>query len=152
MHYRDGGEGPAIVFVPGFGATVDAFNYQMLDLSNRFRCVCIDQRGHGETDKPISAYTYDEFCEDLGACLDALELRDVTLVGWSLGAGVSLKYVTDFNQDHRVSRVAFVAPATPRFRQTSNEPFGLTEEEAAATLEGIRRSFPEAMAAFADAN
>lgn len=152
MHYRDGGEGPAIVFVPGFSATVDSFNYQMLDLTNRFRCVCIDQRGHGATDKPVSAYTYEEFCEDLGAFLQALDLTEVTLVGWSMGAGVALRFATDFNQDRRVSRLAMVAPATPRFRQTQSEPYGLGEEEAAATLEGIRRSFPEAMAGFADAN
>lgn len=152
MHYRDGGEGPAIVFVPGFCATVDAFNYQMLDLTNRFRCLCVDQRGHGESDKPVSAYTYEEFCEDLGAFLEALDLEDVTLVGWSMGAGITLKYATDFNQDRRVTRVAMAAPATPCFRQTHTEPFGLGEEDAAATLEGIRRSFPEAMAGFADAN
>lgn len=152
MHYRDGGDGPPLVFVPGFCATVDAFNYQMLDLTGRFRCVCIDQRGHGATDKPVSAYTYEEFCEDLGALLRALDLNDVTLVGWSMGAGVSLKYVTDYNDDGRVARLAMAAPATPRFRQTQSEPFGLDEGEAIATLEAIRYSFPEAMAGFADAN
>lgn len=152
MHYRDGGEGPPVLFVPGFSATADAFDYQMLDLTNRFRCVCIDQRGHGASDKPVSAYTYEEFCEDLGALLGALDLRDVTLVGWSMGAGVALRYATDFDDDGRVSRLAMVAPATPRFRQTQSEPFGLDEETAAATLEGIRRGFPEAMAGFADAN
>jgi pimeloyl-ACP methyl ester carboxylesterase len=152
MHYRDGGDGPPIVFVPGFSATVDAFNYQMLDLSERFRCVCIDQRGHGLSDKPVSAYTYDEFCADLAAFLAALDLRDVTLVGWSMGAGIALKYVTDFNDESRVTRLAMVGAATPRFRQSDTEPFGMDEETAAATLEGIRRSYPEAMAGFADAN
>jgi pimeloyl-ACP methyl ester carboxylesterase len=76
----------------------------------------------------------------------------VTLVGWSMGAGVSLKYVTDYNVDGRVARLAMAAPATPRFRQTQSEPFGLDESEATATLAGIRYSFPEAMAGFADAN
>jgi non-heme chloroperoxidase len=151
MHYRDGGDGAPIVFVPGFSATVDAFNYQMLDLSDRFRCVCVDMRGHGQSDKPVSAYTYDELCEDLAALLRALDLRDVTLVGWSMGAGIALKHVTDFD-DGRIARLAMVGAATPRFRQTETEPFGMDEETAAATLEGIRRGFPEAMAGFADAN
>jgi non-heme chloroperoxidase len=152
MHYRDGGEGPPIVFVPGFAATVDAFNYQMLDLTDRFRCVCVDQRGHGLSDKPVSAYTYEEFCDDLGALLAALELRDVTLVGWSMGAGVALKYATDHDDDRRVARLALVGAATPRFQQSETEPFGMDAETAAATLEGVRRSYPEAMAGFADAN
>jgi pimeloyl-ACP methyl ester carboxylesterase len=152
MHYREGGDGSPIVFVPGFSATADSFNYQMLDLTDRFRCICIDQRGHGLTDKPVSAYTYDEFCEDLVALVTALDLRDVTLVGWSMGAGVALKYATEFNADARVSRLAMVGAATPRFQQTDAEPFGMDAETAAATLEGIRRSFPEAMAGFAGAN
>lgn len=152
MHYRDGGDGPPIVFVPGFAATADAFNYQMLDLTDRFRCICIDQRGHGLTDKPVSAYTYEEFCEDLGALLAELDLRDVTLVGWSMGAGIALKYATDFDDDKRVSRLALVGAATPRFQETETEQFGMDAEIAAATLEGVRRSYPEAMAGFADAN
>jgi non-heme chloroperoxidase len=152
MHYREGGDGPPILFVPGFTSTADSFNYQMLDLTDEFRCVCIDQRGHGLSDKPVSAYTYDEFCEDLAAVLVALDLRDVTLVGWSMGAAVCLKYATDFNEDGRVTRLAMVGAAAPRLRQTDAEPFGMDDATAAAMLEGMRRSFPETMAELIAAN
>lgn len=152
LHYRDGGPGRPILFVPGYSATVDTWNYQVLDLSDRYRCVCVDLRGHGDSDKPYSQYTYDEMCEDLRAFLEALDLRDVTFVGWSMGSGVGLKYVANFNRDRRVTKLVMVAPATPRFVRTDSEPYGMTQEEAEAALEGIRRSLPEVMAAFADRN
>ena len=152
MHYRDGGAGRPILFVPGFAATVDTWNYAVLDLHDRYRCVCVDLRGHGLSDKPFSAYTYDEMCGDLRALVRALDLRDVTLVGWSMGAGVGLTYVTGFNEDERVTRLVMVGAATPRFRRTETEPYGLDEPTAAATLEAIRRGYPETMAAFRDAN
>jgi pimeloyl-ACP methyl ester carboxylesterase len=91
-------------------------------------------------------------CGDLRAFLAALGLRDVTLVGWSMGAGVGLKYVTDFNTDGRVTRLALVGSATPRFKQTATEPFGLDDAAAEATVEAVRRTYPETMAAFRDAN
>jgi pimeloyl-ACP methyl ester carboxylesterase len=152
MHYRDGGTGRPIVFVPGFAATSDAWNYQLDDLSDRFRCISVDLRGHGRSEAPLSEYTYDEMCGDLAALLRQLELQDVTLVGWSMGAGVVLSYVLDHDTDGRVGRVCFVAPATPRFTQTETEPFGMDAAAAAASLEGVRRAYPETMAAFADAN
>ena len=152
MHYRDGGTGRPILFVPGFSATLDTWNYQVLDLHQRFRCVCVDLRGHGASDKPYSEYSYDEMCGDLRALLAALDLRDVTLVGWSMGAGVGLNYVTRFNQDGRVSKLAMVGPATPRFTRTDAEPYGMDDATAAGTLEAVRRGFPETMAAFSGAN
>lgn len=152
MHYRDGGLGRPILFVPGYSATVDTWNYQILALSDRFRCLAVDLRGHGDSDKPYSAYTYDEMCQDLQAFMEALDLRNVVLVGWSMGSGVGLKYVANFNQDRRVAKLVMVAPATPRFLATETEPYGMTPEEALNALEGIRVGLPEVMAAFAGRN
>ena len=152
MHYRDGGNGKPILFVPGFSATLDTWNYQVLDLHDRYRCVTVDMRGHGDSDKPCSDYTYDEMCGDIDGLLEALDLQNVTLVGWSMGAGVGLKYATNFNANGRVSKLVMVGSATPRFKQTEAEPYGLDEETAAGTLEAVRRGFPETMAGFAGAN
>lgn len=152
LHYRDCGEGKPLLFIPGLSATVDTWNYQVLELADRYRCVCVDLRGHGDSDKPFSAYTYEEMCSDVKSLIRQLDLTDVTLVGWSMGAGVALQYVLDFNDDSRVSRLVMVGAATPRFRQSDTEPFGMDDETAAASLEGIRRALPETMAAFSGVN
>lgn len=52
MHYRDGGRGKPILFVPGYSATVDTWNYQVLDLHDRYRCICVDLRGHATRTSP----------------------------------------------------------------------------------------------------
>lgn len=152
MHYRDGGAGRPILFIPGFAATLDTWNYQISALQDRYRCICVDMRGHGDTDKPYTDYSYDEMCGDVRALMSALDLCDVTLVGWSMGAGVGLNYVTGFNNDGRVTKFAMVGPATPRLLRTETEPFGMDVATAHATLEGVRIALPETMAAFAGAN
>ncbi len=152
MHYRDGGNGKPVLFIPGLSATLDTWNYQVLDLHKNFRCVCVDLRGHGESDKPYSDYTYAEMCADIADLLEQLDLNDVTIVGWSMGAGVALKYATDFNHNNRVSKIAMAGAATPRFTPTEEEPFGMDEDTAQASLEGIRVALPETMSAFGQAN
>lgn len=152
MHYRDGGKGKPILFMPGLAATLDTWNYQVLGLHDCFRCVCVDMRGHGDTDKPDSDYSYDEMCGDVRSLLNGLDLQDVTLVGWSMGAGVGLNYVSGFNDDDRVTKLVMVGPATPRFLSTESEPFGMDGDSAQASLEGMRVALPETMAAFAGAN
>lgn len=152
MHYRDCGKGKPILFVPGLTANVDTWNYQVLALQDRYRCVCVDLRGHGDSDKPASDYTYDEMCGDVRAFLKALDLHDVTFVGWSMGAGVGLKYVANFNTDGRVTKLVMVGAATPRFRPTETEPFGMDDATAKASLEAMRVALPETMAAFAGLN
>ena len=152
MHFRDGGNGKPLLFIPGLAATLDSWNYQVLDLQDRFRCICVDMRGHGDSDKPCSDYSYNEMCRDIRALLVALDLRDVTIVGWSMGAGVGLKYIADFNEDGRIARLAMVGPATPRLLATETESFGMSAEMAQATSEWMRLALPETMAAFAGAN
>ncbi len=152
IHYRDGGTGKPLLFMPGIAATLDSWNYQVLSLQDSYRCITVDMRGHGDSDKPYSGYSYSEMCNDIHSVLLALDLCDVTLVGWSMGAGVGLNYVVDFNADSRVSKLAMVAPATPRLLATDTETFGLDADAAEATLEGMRVALPETMAAFSGAN
>jgi len=152
IRYTDVGQGKPILFIPGLAATLETWNYQVLDLCDEFRCISFDMRGHGDSDKPCSEYSYHEMCSDLRCILTALDLQDVTLVGWSMGAGVALNYIADFNGDGRVTKLAMVGPATPCFLATPAEPFGMDDETAKASLEGMRIALPETMAAFASAN
>lgn len=59
------------------------FEYQFTELPKHgYRCIGIDLRGFGESDKPWDAYNYDTMADDVDAVLDSLDLHDVTLVGW----------------------------------------------------------------------
>ena len=72
-----------------------------------FRCVAYDRRGHGRSSQPGGGYDYDTLADDLAAVLDALDLRDVTLVGMSMAGGEITRYLTRHGRA-RIARVVYV--------------------------------------------
>jgi len=143
--YLDAGQGKPIVFVHGYGSSHECWNYQVQALHDRYRCVALTLRGHGESDKPVSRYTYEEFCGDLEALVKQLGLADVTLVGWSMGAAIVLHYLLDFGLG--ATKAVFAAPATPRVTSTATEPFGMSLEEAEGIAKLVHTQAPETLAA-----
>jgi non-heme chloroperoxidase len=55
-----------------------------------FRCISFDRRGHGQSDVARDGYTLERLTDDLATVLDTLDLRDVILVGWSLGGAEAI--------------------------------------------------------------
>jgi non-heme chloroperoxidase len=149
LFYQDRGRGPAIAFLHGWGGSNENWNYQVMDLADRHRCITIDLRGHGRSDSPFSAYDYDEHGRDLRAILTKLDLNDVTLVGWSMGGAIALKYVRDVGE--RVARLVLVGSVGPRFSQEPDQPFGLPAEVLPALLEAERTNSPDARKGLYDA-
>src|SRR5690349_15828129 len=79
------GAGAPIVLIHGWKMSHRAWDKAMLALSRQFRVIAYDLRGMGESDKPDSSYDFAEHASDLADVIAALELRDVTVVGWSMG-------------------------------------------------------------------
>ncbi len=101
-------------------------------LRDRFRVVTLDQRGHGDSDKPPTGYAWRQFVADLAAVLDALELRDVVAVGHSKGGAAVAGVAADF--PGRIGRAVLVDPVlVPRW---GGEPVGVSSHPLA---EGARR-------------
>ncbi|MGI8761416.1 MAG: alpha/beta fold hydrolase [Jatrophihabitantaceae bacterium] len=141
--YEDRGSGRPLVFVHGWGASGDVWDYQVLDLSERYRVITIDLRGHGCSDKPWGRYDYALFCRDLQALMTGLQLADVTLIGWSMGGHIALKYVHTVGTP--VSRLVLTGSG-PRFLQDSDAPYGGAAESAEQLCEAIRSARPETIA------
>lgn len=135
INYQDRGSGQPIVFVHGWAGAGDVWDYQVLDLADRYRVITIDQRGHGESDKPWGDYSYDTLCGDLQALMGGLGLQDVTLVGWSMGGHIGLKYAQTIGDP--VTRLVTTG-AGPRFLQAPDAPFGGEPDSADGLLEAIR--------------
>ena len=93
LHYVEAGEGPPIVFIPGWTLTTEFFQAQLEVFSKHHRVVSFDPRSHGKSTKTFEGNTYEQHGRDLGALLDKLGLDDVVLVGWSSGAHDVLAYV-----------------------------------------------------------
>jgi pimeloyl-ACP methyl ester carboxylesterase len=128
LNVRTAGSGPAVVFHPGFGNNLDIWNWVVAELAATHLCVTFDPRGHGLSDKPDSAFTVDELATDVSALISALGLRDVTLVGHSLGAAACLQAVLDHNAGGAVTALGLLGPALPTFLQRPPGGLGVPAE------------------------
>jgi non-heme chloroperoxidase len=102
----------------------------------RFRCVAYDQRGHGRSEDSGRGYDYDTLADDLALVIDKLELRNVALVGHSMGCGEIVRYVSRHGAE-RVSRVVLIAPTLPFILKTADNPDGVEESQ----LEQLRATW-----------
>ena len=91
IHYSDsGGEGPPLLFVHGWCGRLEHWEPQARAFRRSHRVVRLDLRGHGRSSAPHSAYSREEFAGDVAELIRALDLRDVTIVGHSMGGPIVL--------------------------------------------------------------
>jgi pimeloyl-ACP methyl ester carboxylesterase len=97
FHYLDwGGDGEPILFMHGGGLTAHTWDVVCLALRDQYRCLALDQRGHGDTDwSPDLDYRIEAHAADIGAFADELGLQRFLLVGQSLGGMASMLYASD---------------------------------------------------------
>jgi non-heme chloroperoxidase len=138
LAYVDRGTGKPVVFIDGWSLGAAIWNLQTDWLAAQgLRVVAYDRRGHAGSDKPAKGYDFDTLSADLAAVLDQLDLRDVTLVGHSMGAGEVARYLTH-RGSRRIARVMLVAPTTPFALKTADNPEGIDRavyDKIVATLE-----------------
>jgi pimeloyl-ACP methyl ester carboxylesterase len=106
-----------------------------------FRVVAFDRRGHGRSDVPASGYDLDTMADDLAQILEDRDLRNVMLVGHSMGGAEVLRFAARHGTD-RIGRVALVAPMTPFLTATADNPLGLPAEIVTATEAHWLADFP----------
>ncbi|MEV5879054.1 alpha/beta hydrolase [Streptomyces sp. NPDC052101] len=152
LHYVDHGPatGPVAVFVSSAYMGHEMWEYQMLPLTEAgFRCVALDRRGHGRSDDAWSGYDLDTLADDVNGLLDHLDLREVTLIGHSVGTGEVIRCVTRHGRA-RVARVALVAGVSPGVVRSPGTPDGLDPEAVRADDEVFRRDRAAYFTALAD--
>lgn len=138
LFVRDLGSGAPIVFLHGWPLDHRMFEYQYHHLLEEgFRCIGLDLRGYGESEKPAGEYGYDRFTDDVKAVLDALELEDVTLAGFSMGGGIATHYMSR-HDEARVGKLALLAAASPCLTEKPDFPEGLDESDVNPLIEGAR--------------
>ena len=146
LFYRDWGSGTPLVFVSGWALTSDCWAYQMGPLSDSgMRCIAYDRRGHGRSSDPGRGFDYDTLADDLAAVLDALDLKNVTLVTHSMAGGEAVRYLSRHGSK-RVAGVALIAATLPFLTKTNDNPDGIDP----AVFDNARRNvllkdFPKAL-------
>src|SRR5215467_5526034 len=122
LHYEDYGSGPPVVLIHGYPLSGRAWDKQVpVLLDDGRRVITYDRRGFGKSSQPATGYDYDTFCNDLNTLLETLDLRDVTLVGHSMGTGEVTRYLGRYGSQ-RVAKGVLISPIPPFLLQTGDTP------------------------------
>jgi non-heme chloroperoxidase len=144
IYYKDWGTGPVVTFSHGWPLNADAWDGQMLFLAQHgFRVVAHDRRGHGRSSQASSGNDMNGYADDLAAVIEALDLRDVTLVGHSTGGGEVARYIGRHGTA-RVSKAVLIAAVPPGLVKSPANPDGLPIEE----FDGLRTAMAADRAQF----
>ncbi len=145
---RDWGTGKPIVFVHGWPYSQEIFEYQYLPLlEHGYRCIGIDLRGYGKSDQPYGEYNFDVFADDLHQVFEALNLQAVTLLGFSMGGAVAVRYMGK-HLGERVAKLVLLSASTPCLTKKPDFPQGREESIYNSFLDKIYTDRAQTLADF----
>ncbi len=139
LSYKDYGKGRPVVLIHGWPVSKDMWEYQIDDLVNAgLRVVKYDRRGFGKSDKPWNGYDYDTLTDDLHVILEKLDLQDAVLVGFSMGGGEAVRYLSRYGSNGRVSKIILVSAVVPFLGQAADNPDGVPQAVFAEMMEQMK--------------
>ena len=139
---------PTIFFIHGWPGNHNLFEYQFNQLPKLgYRCVAMDIRGFGLSDRPWSGYDYNRLADDVRAVIDALQLRNITLLGHSTGGAIAVRYMARHG-GYAVSKLVLAAAAAPSVIQRPYFPYGQTEKAITDIIQGTYTDRPSMLRNF----
>ncbi|MSM38143.1 MAG: alpha/beta fold hydrolase [Geobacter sp.] len=128
IYYKDWGSGQPVVFSHGWPLSADAWEDQMVFLSDHgYRCIAHDRRGHGRSSQPWNGNDMDTYAADLAALVEALDVKNAIHVGHSTGGGEVARYIGRYGTK-RVAKAVLIGSVTPLMLKTAENPGGLPTE------------------------
>ncbi|MDP9456220.1 MAG: alpha/beta hydrolase [Actinomycetota bacterium] len=147
LYYEDHGSGSPVVLIHGWPLSGRSWEKQVPALVEAgHRVITYDRRGFGKSSQPWEGYDYDTFAADLDVLLTQLDLRDVTLVGFSMGGGEVVRYISRYGTD-RVSKAVLAAAVPPYLYKSEGNPEGGLDD---ATIQQFQGAVREDRIAFLD--
>jgi len=135
IFYKDWGRGQPVLFSHGWPLTGDAWDGQMAFLGERgYRVIAHDRRSHGRSTQTFDGNHMDQYADDLAELINALDLRDMVIVGHSTGGGEVTRYMGRHGTS-RVAKAVLLGAVPPLMLKTATNPGGLPIE----VFDGIRK-------------
>jgi peroxiredoxin len=139
LHYVDLGAGRPIVLIHGWPLSHRMWETQIAALVDAgFRCIAYDRRGFGESGRPAGGFDYDTFASDLNDLITQLDLRDVTLAGFSMGGGEVARYAGRYGTS-RLAKAMLLGAVTPFLLKTPDNPAGIDRAVFDGMIEGVKK-------------
>jgi pimeloyl-ACP methyl ester carboxylesterase len=129
LHYQDYGAGRPVILIHGWPLSHRMWERQLSDLIDAgYRVIAYDRRGFGLSDFPWNDFDYDTLADDLRNLIEELDLRDVTLVGFSMGGGEVVRYATKYGDD-RICQNVLLSSIIPLVAQKEDNPAGVPQKD-----------------------
>jgi len=144
LYYEDHGSGKPVVLIHGYplsGASWEKQVPRLLEAGHRV--ITYDRRGFGKSSQPTEGYNYDTFAEDLHTVITSLNLRDFSLVGFSMGGGEIARYVGKYGSTG-MSKAVIIGGIPPFLLKTKDNAEGVD----GGVFDGIKKSVAEDRYAF----
>jgi non-heme chloroperoxidase len=134
IYYTEQGTGRPVLLSHGWPLSSDAWQVELKLLADAgYRAIAHDRRGHGRSAKTATGNDMDTYAKDLAELVDALDLRDLVLIGHSTGGGEVVRYAARYGNG-RVAKIITVGAVPPLMLQTPDNPEGTPIE----VFDGIR--------------
>lgn len=146
LYVKDWGSGPPVVLIHGWPLSADSWEHQAVHLAeNGHRVIAYDRRGFGRSEQPWGGYDYDTLADDLAAVMDDRGLSAAALVGFSMGGGEVVRYLSRHGAA-KVRKVALIASVVPYLLKGRDNPDGVpgsTFDDMKAQVDKDRPAFLE---------
>ncbi len=143
LFVREWGQGQPMLFVHAWALESLMWQQQFIELGSKgFRCIAFDRRGHGRSDAPAHGYDLDTLADDIASVIESLGLRDITIVGHSMGGSEVVRYLGRHG-GARVKKVVLVSATTPFVTKTPDNPYGAPAEYLEAVRSEWVADFPK---------
>lgn len=127
IFYEDYGKGQPVILIHGWPLSRKSWEHQVWKIVEAgYRCISYDRRGFGISSAPWDGYDYSSLASDLDAIINELKLENAIIVGFSMGGGEVVRYLTDYG-DNKIAKAALISSIVPLVKKKEDNPDGVPE-------------------------
>ena len=139
IFFKDWGAGTPVVLIHGWPLNSDSWEHQASFLAlNGYRVIAYDRRGFGRSSQPFSGYDYNTLSDDLAELMTALDLRNTALVGFSMGGGEVVRYLSRHGSA-RAAKAVLISAVPPLMVKTDSNPNGVPSEKLNEIVTNLKK-------------
>jgi non-heme chloroperoxidase len=139
LYVKDWGSGRPVILTHAWPLNADSWDHHAVALTEAgYRVIAYDRRGFGRSSQPSDGYDYDTFADDLRDVIKATGVKDVTLIGYSMGGGEIVRYLSRHG-GKRVAKIGLVGSVVPGIVKSADNPNGVDSAVFSGIKDGLRK-------------